>query len=114
LSCASVEPGTTTNSRAALLATVRPGITRDVAGAFACGSHAPPERLPSQTEAATWPVFVCTCRASASDPCTYGVTFSATDWFGAIVMALRSPFCWPVSVRMVTSALAVRFPVFMR
>src|SRR6185437_8746746 len=29
-------------------------------------------------------------------------------------MALFRPFCWPVSVRMVTSALAVRFPVFMR
>jgi len=40
--------------------------------------------------------------------------FSDTDWFGATVMALFRPFCWPVSVRMVTSVLAVRGPVFMR
>src|SRR5580692_12707455 len=40
--CASVEPGTTMNSFATLLATVRPGITRFFAGAAACGSHAPP------------------------------------------------------------------------
>src|SRR5580693_5069764 len=29
-------------------------------------------------------------------------------------MALFSPFCWPVSVRMVTSTLAATFPVFIR
>jgi hypothetical protein len=40
--------------------------------------------------------------------------FSDAVWFGATVMALVRPFCLPVSVRMVTSALAVRVPVFMR
>ena len=65
LTRASVAPGTVTNSRAELLATVSPGITRLVAGAAACGSQAPPDAPPSQTEAATWPELVCTCSASA-------------------------------------------------
>ena len=43
-----------------------------------------------------------------------GAMFSDTDWLGATVMALLSPFCWPVSVRMVTSTLAATFPVFIR
>ncbi len=91
--CASVDPGTTTNSLAALLATVRPGITRVVAGGAACGSQAPPEAPPCHTEAATWPAVVCTCRASAWEPDMNGATFSVTNWPGATVMALLSPFC---------------------
>ncbi len=64
-------PGTVMNSRAELLATVRPGITTVVEGAAACGSHAPlPALAPSQTEAAIWPELVCTCRATAWAPCT--------------------------------------------
>src|SRR6202044_3394394 len=104
--CASVEPGTTRNNFATLLATVRPGITRVFAGAAACGSHAPPAAPPCQTEAATWPTLVCTCSASACEPDMNGVTFSVTNWPGATEIALFRPFCWPVSVRMVTSTLA--------
>jgi hypothetical protein len=50
---ASACPGTVTNSRAALLATVKPGITRVVDGSVDCGTQAPrPVPSPSQTEAA--------------------------------------------------------------
>src|ERR1700677_1813545 len=40
--------------------------------------------------------------------------FSSMTWSGATVVALASPFCWPVSVRMLTLTLAARAPVFIR
>src|SRR5215831_8422319 len=104
----------TTFSRASVLATVRPGITRLVAGPAACGSQAPPELPLSQTAAATWPELVCTCSASATEPCTSGAMFSAANWCGATVMPVAWPACRPASVRMATLTLAGRSPVFIR
>src|SRR5215472_13978984 len=111
---ASVDPGTVTKSRAALFATVSPGITSLVAGPAACGSQAPPELPLSQTAAATWPELVCTCSASATEPCTSGAMFSAANWCGATVMPVARPDCRPASVRIPTLTLAGRSPVFIR